>query len=145
MLLRVAGATLVLAVVAGVTVLRRRWGGRPWWTVGVAIVLISVPLWVPLEPSAVRAVAAALAIAVTMKTLQLQAGLAPQPALERRSHFVLWLLLPPRTLAATTNEAKAEVRRQGLRRWARAVAKATLLLALVVLCARQRWPWPFSV
>lgn len=143
--LRVLGAAVVFAVVVGVMLGRHRWAARRTWTAGVAAALVSVPLWIPLPFGPWRCVAAALSLAMAMKTLQLQTGLAPPSALPRAAVFLLWFVFPPRTQSVQTKAARWEVRRQGLWRLARGCGKAVLLLALIAAHARQTWPWPLGV
>lgn len=103
------------------------------------------PAVVPLEPWAARPFAAGFALTFLIKLVQLQAGLVQAETVERPERFLLWLLLPPRTVYQDDKDVRAQLRAEGGRRCARALPKAAVLLILVALHARHTWPWPFSV
>lgn len=143
----IAGA-IVAALVLALVTLRQRWPGlsrKRLWTAVVAAAFAALPLVVAIPQDSARAVVAALALACAMKATQLQAGLVAPQTQASWWRFLLWLLVPPRTVWGPTPQIRGEARRQGLRRWGRALAKAALLVLLIQLQARQTWRWPLGV
>ncbi len=140
--------TIVAALWGALVTMRQRWPQLPQkrlWTALVAAAFAALPLLVPIPQATTRAVVAALALASGIKAAQLQAGLVAPQTQACWWRFLVWLLIPPRTMWGATAYARGQARRQGLRRWGRALIKAALLLLLIQLQARQTWHWPLGV
>jgi hypothetical protein len=100
----------------------------------VAVALTAIPFLLPTGALVLRAMAAGFAVALSLKALLLVGRRDLDPEMGRTwPRFVLWLLVPPATRwPRTADEARAH-RGEGLRRLARGVGKALLLLALVFI------------
>ena len=142
------GALLPFFLIAAVTAARRSlhtWPHRRRWAYVVATLFLLSPLAMEFGSIFLSATSVGLALAFSIKVADLHAGRVDPATLQSWWRFVVWFVIPPRTRWPDDAQARKQVRRMVLRRWARLGCKAVLLLALLRLNARHVWPWPLGI
>lgn len=138
----VAPALLVAAIVLW----RKAWASSPHrrtWAIVAAAAFLLWPLLAKPLPWAYGPVNAGLSLAMAIKVVDVQQGHVRAETLQSWWRFLVWFIVPPDTHFAIEASHRARLRRTGLRRWARGVAKVLGLLSLIYFDARHVWPWPW--